>query len=453
MKIILLLLMIVQIAVVKGQEFGLGLNLDDPLLETSPTAAPLMRGDYSNLPKAASLKEYAPVPKHQGQYGTCTGWASAYAARTILEAYRNRWSQEEIKNNSFSPSFVYNQIRSQNDCMGGASIIEALNLLRDYGDLKFSDFGYECSRKITDQDRLRASPYKILEYREIVNRKTVNKHNYVKKSIAEGKPVVLAFDCPYSFLNARESWTPDSIDYKEWRRGHAIAAVSYDDDKFGGAIEIINSWGTAWGNQGFTWIKYRDFDYFCKLAFEMIAKTKDDSSRPDLSGRLFFKESTGREMKARFNGSYFIMEKPYPANTLFELRISNNEPAYVYAFSSDLTYKTYKIFPFTDRMLAYLPYKQNNIAIPDEESYNMLDTSSGTSYFCFVYSKKSLNIDSIMTRIEKGKGPFWDRITAVFGSSMVNKKDIDFSYKDGIIFSARSRGKTLVPVLVEFKHL
>ncbi|MGE5621150.1 MAG: C1 family peptidase [archaeon] len=452
MKIFFLFLIFIFSSCAYGQDFGLGLNLDDPKFETSPSSPPLMRGDYQDLPSSASLKDFAPTPGFQGTYGTCTGWASAYAARTILEAFKNRWSRGEIIKNSFSPSFVYNQIRVINDCNAGASLIDALNLLRDAGDMKFQDFGYDCSRAVTDEDRLKANPYKILEYREIANRKTVNKHQYIRKSLAENKPVVLAFDCPYSFHSAKEVWTPDSTDYKEWRRGHAITAVGYDDNKYGGAVEIMNSWGTKWGNGGFTWIRYRDFNYFCKLAFEMIDKSIKDSSAVDLSGSLIFRESSGREMKARFNGEFFAMEKPYASNTLFELRISNNEPAYVYAFSSDLTFRTYKIFPYTDRMLAYLPYRQNNVAIPDEESYNMLDTVPGISYFCFVYSKEALNIDSLMRRVEKANGTFWDRVVSVFKDRMVSKKDIALMYKDGIIFNARSRGKTLIPLLVAIKH-
>lgn len=453
MKSFFLFLLVIFLRAAYPQEFGMGLNLDDPKFETSPSSAPLMRGDYESLPDSASLKDFSPRPGHQGSYGTCTGWASAYAARTILEAFKNKWSREEIDKNAFSPSFVYNQIRVIKDCSAGASLIDALNLLRDAGDMRFQEFGYDCSRDVTDSDKMKANPYKILEYREIANRNTLNKHQFIKKSLAENKPVVLAFDTPLSFISAKEVWTPDSADYKEWRRGHAIAAVGYNDNKFGGAIEIINSWGTKWGKDGYTWIRYKDFDYFCKLAFEMIDKSRDDSSKVDLSGSLLFRESTGREMKARFNGEFFSMEKPYPSNTLFELRISNNEPAYVYAFSSDLTFKTYKIFPFNERMLAYLPYRQNNVAIPDEESFNVLDSIPGISYFCFVYSKEALNIDSLMQLIEKGKGTFWDRVFSVLKERMVSKKDVELKYKDGIIFNARSRGKSLIPVLVAIKHL
>jgi len=158
-------------------------------------------------------------------------------------------------------------------------------------------------------------------------------------------------------------------------------------------------------------------------------------------------------MPATFNGEYFVMNNSYSSGTLFELIISNNEPAYVYAFSSDLTYKTYKIFPFTERMVAYLPYKQNNVAIPDEESYNVLDETTGTSYFCFLYSKEDLDIDRIMIEMENNEGSFWERLNKVLDNKKIIKENILYNYDGKINFKAKSKGKTIVPVLVEINHI
>jgi hypothetical protein len=68
------------------------------------------------LPSAASLKDYCPIPRNQGQYATCTGWASAYAARTISWAVKNNLTDvADVTNQAFSPSFVYEQIKDIND--------------------------------------------------------------------------------------------------------------------------------------------------------------------------------------------------------------------------------------------------------------------------------------------------------------------------------------------------
>ena len=435
------------------QEFGLGLLLDDSLYANSPTAAPLMRGDYGDLPASASLKKNAPTPGNQGPYGTCAGWSTAYAGRTILEAIRNNWTGNMVDKNSFSPSFVYNQIRMTKDCDGGTSLVEALDVVRNQGAAKLNDFAYDCNREVTALDKVKAVNYRIIEYREVASARTDEKTKYVKKSLAEGRPVVIAIDCPPSFSSAGEFWSPKEDEKKNWGRGHGIAVIGYDDNKFGGAFELINSWGAFWGKNGFAWIQYSDFEFFCKYAFEMIDKSLPDPNIPDLSGTLQFRESNGYEMKTKFNGEYFSMEKPYYSGTLFELRISNNEPAYVYAFSTDLTFKTYRIFPFDDRMVAYLPYRQNNVAIPDEESLNMLDETPGISYYCFLYSKESLDIKEIMKKVESEKGSLWHRIKKVLGDQMIDIKNIDFESSEMINFKARSNGKSIVPVLVEINHM
>ena len=32
---------------------------------------------------------------------------------------------------------------------------------------------------------------------------------------------------------------------------HAMTIIGYDDNKYGGAFEVMNSWGEAFGNKGF----------------------------------------------------------------------------------------------------------------------------------------------------------------------------------------------------------
>lgn len=435
-----------------SQEHLYGVLLDSTLYRNSPTAAPLTRGDYDNLPLSVSLKEFSPTPGNQGSTGTCSAWASAYAGRTMLDAIKYQWDKKTTDNNSYSPSFVYNQIRINKTCKGGTSIMDALDVLKNQGAVKYSEFGFDCSRDVTDPEKLKARNFRIIEYRDIFSNQNVTRVQLTKKSIAEKRPVIIALDCPHSIEKIEELFKVDSIEYRYWGRGHALVVVGYDDHKFGGAFEILNSWGVKWGNNGFFWIKYQDYQFFCRLAFELIDKDIPDKVKYDLSGTLSFRKSSGEAMKVKQVGEYFVMEKFYPSGTLFELRISNNEPAYVYAFSSDLTFNTYKIFPFNNRMVAYLPYSRNNIAIPDEDSYNMLDSISGKSYYCFLYSKIKLDIDNILQNIEIAGGNMWERIKSVLGDSMVDNNFTEFKLSDKISFNAKSKDRSVIPLLIEIDH-
>jgi len=435
-----------------AQKYATGMLMGDEYFENDAESAPLMRGDYQNLPIANSLKKFTPIPGSQGSYGTCTGWSCAYAGRTILEAMRNKWEKEKIHLNAFSPSYIYNQIRMTDNCYGGASLIDALNVLKNNGGLKMDYFGYDCDREVTKQDQEKAKEYTIIEYREVADRYTKNKVERVKKSLSENKPVIIALDCPDSFFGAGEVWMPKKDDYKVWSVGHALCAIGYDDNIEGGAIEIINSWGVGWGENGYTWIRYDDFQFFCLFAFELIDKGIQSSQKFDLSGSLKFIESNGEPMRSKLAGNVFETEKSYATGTLFELLVSNNQPAYVYAFGTDLTNVTYKVFPFHDQMIAFLPYRQNNIAIPDEGSYNLLDDITGTTSYVFLYSKESLDIDLILKKFESQKGTVEENLEAVLGEKYVDTNNINFEDGETITFNAFSNGKSVVPIIFNIPH-
>jgi calcineurin-like phosphoesterase len=103
-------------------------------------------------------------------------------------------------------------------------------------------------------------------------------------------------------------------------------------------------------------------------------------------------------------------------------------------------------------MVAYLPYSQNNVAIPDEDSYNLLDSTTGKSYYCFLYSKEKLDLLNIMLKVESSNGTMWERIKSVLESSMVDKKNIDFDFSKNIMFKAKSGGRSVIPILIEINH-
>jgi hypothetical protein len=438
-----------------SQEHGTGALLDDSIFVNCPRAPALLSRDLINLPSRVSLRNYAPTPGDQGTLSTCAGWALAYSVRTMVAAIQNGWSKPEIDKNVFSPSYIYNQIRTQPGCNSGTSIVQGLELLKNEGVLKFTDFSYNCNLEVKDQYKPLASRYKIKEYRTIAYGNFKNKTIYVKKSLFEKNPVVIAINCPDSFYNAGDVWKPDSIEYLKDYGGHALAVIGYDDEKYGGAFEVINSWGKNWGNNGFTWIKYPDFNHFCVWAAEEIPPEKQEEENTGLSGAISFKLISGEPVKLITKENYFQTEEPLLSGTRFNLTLSNNEPAYVYAIGSDLTFKCQIIFPFNNNINPYLPYKQNNIALPGEGYNFQLDTTLGKTYFLFLYSPVKLDIDSISKNIEYSNGNFYDRIQNVLGEKLVNKKDINLNLESSgeIHFTSQGGNTNMVALLVEIIHI
>ena len=142
----------------------------------------------------------------------------------------------------------------------------------------------------------------------------------------------------------------------------------------------------------------------------------------------------------------------YTSGTRFRIFISNNEPAYVYAFSTDLSNAVTKIFPYDESISAALTDKKNDVAIPDEDHYIEFDEKPGRDFLCVLYSKKPLNINDMIKNISMlTEGSFSEKIFKVTGSEMVESKNIKFS-SDAISFTGFSQDKSIVAMLVELEH-
>jgi len=441
-----------------AQRFGTGLKFNDVKYKEQQTKATLVRSLYSMLPKSASLKAYCPLPKSQGSYGTCVGWATAYCAMTIMEAKKNSWSEKEvITNNTFSPGYIYKQIKTDDDvsCKWGASIEDALEIMKTKGLIKYDDMDEKnCPSYIPLDLFNKAAKYKIKDYAKLFDVGDLDniKIQSTKKSLSEGKPVVIGMEVPPSFDYPSALWAPTE-DYTQSYGGHAMCVIGYDDNMYGGAFEIQNSWGDTWGENGYIWVKYIDYAHFCKYAFEVMELPSSNAPEyTELSGRMKFVTSTGVEMQAFLTGNIYKMNDPYKSGTRFRLNISNNQPAYVYAIGFDGTLKTFQIFPHLPNVSPILNYKQNDVAIPDEEHFIQMDNTVGTDYFCVLYSKDALDIKSIKAKIEAAPGLFADRVKSAVGSKFIDFPDVNYSPNGDISFSAKSTTKNVVALIVEMKH-
>jgi hypothetical protein len=48
---------------------------------------------------------------------------------------------------------------------------------------------------------------------------------------------------------------------------HAMCIIGYDDSKFGGSFELMNSYGPEFGDNGFVWITYADIKKYLNEAY------------------------------------------------------------------------------------------------------------------------------------------------------------------------------------------
>ncbi|MDE5880874.1 MAG: hypothetical protein K2H60_04015, partial [Muribaculaceae bacterium] len=143
------------------EEYGLGCEYEMEIDGNTPTKARLLTRDYVVMPESYSLKKYCPVAESQSRYGTCTSWATTYAARTICEAVANEWTnRDSITKEAFAPIFIYKQMQPIGECQKGTSIANALDLLKTMGAPKFSSFNVLCSSYIPQSLYSEALNYK-----------------------------------------------------------------------------------------------------------------------------------------------------------------------------------------------------------------------------------------------------------------------------------------------------
>ena len=459
-KLLLLLLTLSSLAL--SQNYYKGLVFDDNAYQKTPTTAKLLSRDFELLPPSASLRAYAPTVGSQGQTGTCTAWATAYGARTILESITyNREYSPKTDNAVFSPSYIYNQIRHNQGCRRGTNIGRALTLMENQGVAKLNQFAFDCNKQITSRDIDHAKAYKIKDYKTLFTLYSNNKIQPVKKALSEKKPVVIGMKTPDSFNKATDIWQPTQSDYaKSNLGGHAMVVMGYDDNKYGGSFQLMNSWSKRWGNDGFTWIRYKDFKHFVREAYEIIPNPPPQEPIR-LGGELEFRDANGNTMSASYNHSTHLykMNKSYKSGTRFNFFIKNAQPAYLYAFGLDSVGKISTIFPHNSQVSAFLGYKNSSIAFPSETTHIRMDNHTGKDYFIVLYSQNKLPINSIKSSFGSSGGSVSQRLEAVLGSGLIGSNQINF-LDNYIKFSFNSsknvklkKNDSIIAVIIEFDHL
>ena len=340
-------------------EFSKGGFLDPKEFEKASIYESLADDNSRNpLPEAANLQRFAPPVGNQGQQGSCVAWSSAYAARSILEAARTGQNQTV-----FSPAFLYNQIGLQN-CQG-SYIIRAMEYMTKQGSVPYQQFPYDendCS-SLPDRGLVQeASKFKMRGFTRLSagDRNDALDVRAIKENLAQGAPVVIGMMVGQSFMQemlGKDLWIPEANDRGMMGfGGHAMCVVGYDDKKYGGAFLIMNSWGPEWGNNGFAWVRYPEFNYFVREAYglEPMQKTGTAATAAlqcevglvevSYDGN---KTITGNYISLRKLGEdKFLTTSPVKIGSKFKLEIKNSNECYIYVFGKETDGSAYTLFPY-----------------------------------------------------------------------------------------------------------
>ncbi|MGZ8509964.1 MAG: C1 family peptidase [Chitinophagaceae bacterium] len=414
------------------------------------------------LPEAVSLLRFAPQRGNQGQQGSCVAWSSAYAARTVLEAASTGVNPDQIK---FSPSFMYNQI-GLDDCQG-SYIQRAMDQMSKQGALPLSQFPYndqECSTTPTSGQVQQASQYKIHGFTRLTNGDNVNSINVraLKEHLAKDAPVVIGMMVGQSFMQdmmGKELWQPQGMDASQvGMGGHAMCVIGYDDRKFGGAFQIMNSWGPEWGKEGIGWVRYGDFKTYVREAYgiDPLPKRGAVANIPLECTIGLVNNATKQNIQLRsVGGNEFQTVSPITAGTRFKMEVKNATECYIYIFGQETDGKSFVLFPYLkqgETISKHSPYCGITGYRLFPKSQSLEADSLGTKdYIAIVASKEELDYNGLNSAISSSnQSTYAGKVNAALQDILIRSAAFSTGPNGSIYFKVNANDNKAVATIVAF---
>lgn len=475
---LLLFLLLIINTITAQQKFTTGAIMDaeeEIRYNEMPMKSPNLKYQTVELESSASLKSYLPNIENQGQYGTCVGWSTTYYGRTLLDAKaKNNTNTEIISQLAYAPIFTYLQSNVDNDinCKEGAYITKALEVLKTKGAPLYKDFNYMCTSQIPQDIMNLADDNKLKTYAKIFDKNDDYKFKteMLKRSLSNGYPVIIGFDV-YSSFNTATTIYKKPTSYDAYIGGHAMCVIGYDDNKYGGAVEIVNSWGTNWGNSGFIWVPYQDFFNLTKYAYEMIPEYKTPENKNHLAGKLSIilknnlESVSAKKLSDKEINSYlkymeveeeqqsigdYKLNTPLVKDTRIRFTAQVNKPAYVYLLSTDSEGRNDILFPHKEEINPYISYENTDIIIPpSQNAWIRLGGDVESDHNIAIFSLEEIDINEVKTQLDNlTQGTLLSKLYTIFGDKLISKNEITLSDTE-IAFDAQFTKGTMAALIID----
>lgn len=437
---------------------------------------------FNEIPPRVSLKRYCPVPADQRQTSTCVGWALGYGLLTIQRAIlSNQTDQALITQQAHSAAFLFNQLQnSRGDCTGGAYIEDALLLLKENGDCLESSFNFEkygCSTRPSEAHFAEAARYRIQDFASVfdLNEDPKVKISKACKVLATRTPIAVGMGVTKSFfdiLPGMQMWNPDPAE--PLAGYHAMVLVGYNSvEKY---VELLNSFGPSWGQNGFIRLPYDDFERLCRYAYVLVPAPQTpllttSTKSPEegivapaqqgysLSGAFVFRQPAGfvmtdsgdelmyfEEIEARLQderrGVYRTRKPAFPIGDVFQL-VARDVPrgchVYVFSRSPDGTINVHfpRKVPRHSTSASFMLDKTAELVIPDEDHLLQLP-SVGDDHLCILYSSIPIpDFDLLLRQLNDYSGDFYAGVHRAFKDYLVPVEQVRYE-PERMMFSARA---------------
>jgi C1A family cysteine protease len=209
------------------------------------------------FPSIIDLRPLCPPLPNQGQLGSCTANAIAFALQ--FEMMRQNFLTP------FPPSrlLIYYMEREKEGNVNedsGAEIRDGIKVIAAKGVTGEQDWPYDVARfteKPPEQAFRNALTFNALTQRNILYQTLNQDMNHIKGCLVSGWPSIFGFEVYESFESEEVSKTgmaPMPGHGEKMVGGHAVCVVGYDDSKQSWICS--NWWGEDWGDKGYFYLPY-----------------------------------------------------------------------------------------------------------------------------------------------------------------------------------------------------
>lgn len=457
-----------------AQTNTLGFQWEENGYRNFPVKAPISMKE--SLPTRISYEKYVPSIANQGNYNTGVAFAVGYYLYGIINAVQ---TQKDPQSTVFSPSYIYEKSKSLNDteCKEGIAPETALLTLLNTGIVPYKQMPYPSCGQSTIGLDTEAGKNKIREAVRLFAPHDIpgNKILYAKKALSEGTPIIIVMPLFHSFEQSRKSsWTPSKNEISN--RHQALCVIGYDNNKYGGAFRVVNSLGNEWADNGFCWIRYRDFGRFVLSGFQAFPSLSVSGYPTDVSSFIMkttveFKLNDGAVMPVRstqlINKGTFVtddasknpvgimvyrMTEPYRSGASFKMHIHNSQTAYLYALGTDVTLRMSRLVPYDDHTGVVLG-PNTTLIFPSETKSITLDTTPGDDYIMLLFSQNPLPFKEILEQLERSSGNFSERAVKVLGTGLIPMQQINYSINTAEFELKQPVQNKIIPLLIQIKHI
>ncbi|MCC8119357.1 MAG: hypothetical protein LIP09_11525 [Bacteroidales bacterium] len=216
---------------------------------------------HPNSVRSLDLRKYFNPVKNQGDLGAC-------ACYSLVSIYEYMLKKSLHTNQALSENFVYYNVRKESGKVKedtGSNFLQVVKSMSKYG--VCSEALHPMLSPATLSTEPSEDAYADAKERQVLQAKNVEPNlEALKSALADGYPVAVSVQIFDSFSATQKGFVTKPSDY-ERRQGqggwHAMVACGYDDENK--IVVLRNSWGRAFGDDGYCYMPYsyfRDKDLF-----------------------------------------------------------------------------------------------------------------------------------------------------------------------------------------------